>query len=275
MTSLSDAHTTAARHWAASGSRTSGAVMAMRAKEGVEWFLKDGVTACEDITVGHATRYLTYLRQVGYSADSVVSYYGTFKRMVELSLGKGYCDRWPKPPPKPRRSPREPLTGEDLDRLIEHFRRAGYQETADLACVLRGAGLRVDIEALAPDALAYADDAGAPYGTLTVTGKGGHERTVPVVDPCARQVLGDPERLTAMRRIPYRTHLDRWNKAVKACEVVSKLATPHAVRHAYVTEAHRRSGGDLALAQELAGHASPATTARYIHHSLDRKAAAL
>lgn len=235
----------------------------------------DGVTDLSAITVGHATRYLTYLRSVGYSADSVVAYYGTFKRMVELTLGKGYCDRWPRPPPKPRRSAREPISGTDLDRLIERLRRSGYSQTADLACVLRGAGLRVDIEALSPDSLTYTEDAEGPYGVLQVTGKGGHERVVPVVDVCARQVLGDPERLEAMRRVPYRTHLDRWNKAVKLCGITSKLATPHAVRHAYVTEAHRKSGGDLVMAQELAGHASPATTARYIHQSLDRKARSL
>ena len=39
--------------------------------------------------------------------------------------------------------------------------------------------------------------------------------------------------------------------------------TPHALRHFYVTQVLRATGGDLRTTQRLARHASPATTAIY------------
>ena len=129
------------------------------------------------------------------------------------------------------------------------------------------------MEALTEAHLSYVE--GPQYGTLTMVGKGGHERTVPVVDPGARAVLGDPERLRAMGSVGYRGHLIRWSKGVRHLGITSKLATPHAVRHTYAVEAYRKSGGNLHLVQELLGHGDPKTTARYLHINLGEAAAAL
>ena len=116
---------------------------------------------------------------------------------------------------------------------------------------------------------------------VRVTGKGGRERVVPV-DPafftefsaylrderpaaCAIPecfvVLRGPTtggRLTeaGMRRV-FRTHRAR-SGAVRV--------RPHQLRHSYATEL-AAAGIDLLVLRELMGHASPETTARYVHLS--------
>jgi integrase/recombinase XerD len=51
-----------------------------------------------------------------------------------------------------------------------------------------------------------------------------------------------------------------------AAGVPARLCHPHVLRHTYGSLFMRR-GGELAKLQALMGHASPATTAIYIHHS--------
>jgi integrase/recombinase XerD len=147
------------------------------------------------------------------------------------------------------------MAEDDLLRLIAWFDREGYPETADLARLLRGTGLRVNVEALSRTALTLIE--GAEYDTLRVIGKGGHERTVPLVDPAVRELLRDPVRLKAMRGI------------------TSKLPSPHSVRHYYATRALSKSGGNLVMVQELLGHASPTVTSRYLTVNVADKARAL
>lgn len=122
---------------------------------------------------------------------------------------------------------------------------------------------------------------------LRVTGKGGRERVVPVDDAffaeCAaylRQerpagcstvecfvVLHGPTRGQAMteagmRKI-FRVHRDRSG---------ATRVRPHRLRHTYGTEL-AAAGIDLLVLRELMGHASPETTARYVHLSPEGLAA--
>lgn len=268
---LSEALTEAQTYW---GNAKSGRVQHTRAATIVRdlgWLDRE----VDTLRVPDGVRVLTWLRDEGYSSESIHAYYASFKRVIALAGYGGLIVGWPSPPPKPRKSKREPISEADIAALIGWFRTKGYGPTADLACVLWGTGLRVDREALGRDALAFTSDPAAAYDVLQVTGKGGHERVIPVVDPCARQVLGDPARMEAIRRVPYVTHLKRWNVGLVACGITSKKATPHAVRHAYITNAHKKSGGNLALAQSLAGHSDPATTARYIAVDIADMAGAL
>lgn len=124
-------------------------------------------------------------------------------------------------------------------------------------------------------------------GRVRVLGKGGRERVVPVdraffievaaylgeerpagcTTPECFVVLRGPTRGQAMteaglRKI-FRVHRDRSG---------AQRVRPHRLRHTYGTEL-AAAGIDLLVLRELMGHASPETTARYVHLSPEGLAA--
>lgn len=184
--------------------------------------------------------------------------------------------------PKPRtRRPLPRLLGhDDVDRL---FARAEEEATGDrpeavrvlaLLELLYGSGLRASELVSLPLAAVPRD---APF--LTVTGKGGQQRMVPVSNR-ARQALS---RWVALREaggsgasrhlFPSRGaqgHLTR----IRLFQLLRELAgragidparvSPHVLRHAFAT--HLLEGGaDLRVLQTLLGHADIATTQIYTH----------
>ena len=122
---------------------------------------------------------------------------------------------------------------------------------------------------------------------VRVVGKGGRERSVPVdrafFSECAAYVRNErptgcttPECFVVLRgptsgaplsedglRKVFRTHRAR-SGAIRV--------RPHRLRHTYGTE-FATAGMDLLVLRELMGHASPETTARYVHLSADTLAA--
>jgi site-specific recombinase XerD len=122
---------------------------------------------------------------------------------------------------------------------------------------------------------------------VRVAGRGGKERVVPIDDvfftQCAAYlraerpaglshtgvlvVLRGPTRGRAMTeaglRTVFRTHRARSG---------ATRVRPHRLRHTYGTEL-AAAGIDLLTLRELMGHASPETTARYVHLSSDTLAA--
>lgn len=215
-------------------------------------------------------RLLKALRERPLSPKSVQDYYSNFRRV--LTLADISTVRWPKAPTPPRRT-RDALTEDAFGAIVRWLDGRGFAETSDLCRVLAATGMRIAVEALSPDAIGHSS--GDQFDTLKVVGKGGHERLIPVMEGQAREVLRDSARLAAIRSLSYSAHLKRFKRAAKATGVTSRLATPHAVRHSYASEALRKSGGNLVLVQELLGHASPTTTARYLHVDLADKAQAV
>jgi integrase/recombinase XerC len=140
---------------------------------------------------------------------------------------------------------------------------------AALLTLLYGCGLRLG-EALGLTRRDAPDEA----GTLTVTGKGGKARMVPVLPAvadavrdylalCPHRLAADGPLFVGARGGPLNPRLVQGQMAkLKAYLGLPDGSSPHALRHSFAT--HLLAGGaDLRAIQELLGHASLSTTQRY------------
>jgi integrase/recombinase XerC len=115
---------------------------------------------------------------------------------------------------------------------------------------------------------------------VTVWGKGGRQRRVPMHDRCAEAVLrwleAGRERYAEPGSPPEAVFLNRAGRRLGPRDVRRLLdrrspvpTHPHALRHSFAT--HLLDGGaDLRVVQELLGHASLQTTQVYTHVSKER-----
>lgn len=178
------------------------------------------------------------------------------------------------PRPQARRPLPKILTHEEVGRLFTHAEQEAEGERMEavrllaLLEMLYGSGLRATELVSLPLSAVPRD---APF--LTVTGKGGVSRMVPVSNR-ARQALS---RWLEVRQgegrylFPSRgKHLSR----IRLYQLLKELAaradlapeklSPHVLRHAFAT--HLLEGGaDLRVLQTLLGHADIATTQIYTH----------
>ncbi len=143
----------------------------------------------------------------------------------------------------------------------------GLRDTAVLT-LLWGCGLRIS-EALGLSGA----DAPLPQ-VLRITGKGGKERIVPVIDP-ARTAVNDYLAACPHACTPEGPLFRAVRGGALAPRAIQKVmaqarmqlglpasATPHAMRHSFATHL-LNAGGDLRSIQELLGHASLSTTQAY------------
>jgi len=128
-------------------------------------------------------------------------------------------------------------------------------------------------------------DVDLEVGCLLVRGKGGKDRLVPL---STQAVAAIREYLPHRRSPPGEEHLlvslqghrlagTRLNKMVGHLVKGSRLGrhlSVHSFRHAFATQLIRQ-GVDLRTIQELLGHSSLNTTARYLHSDLRTKRAAV
>ena len=139
---------------------------------------------------------------------------------------------------------------------------------AAVLTLLYGSGLRVS-EALGLDGADW-----PPRPSLTIRGKGGRERRVPVL-PVAVAAVDDYLRLcpwpgapgTALFRGARGGRLDpgvvaQAMRRLRQSLGLPETATPHALRHSFATHL-LAAGGDLRTIQKLLGHASLSTTQVY------------
>ncbi len=179
--------------------------------------------------------------------------------------------------PKIGRSLPKPLPAPSARRLTDpDLRAAEDRETwvlvrdAAVIALLYGCGLRIS-EALS---ILRKD---APVGdrdTVTVNGKGGKTRMVPVI-PAVQEAVADYVKMCPYVLAPNEP-LFRGAKGGPLSPRIIQLAmerlrgalglpdtaTPHALRHSFATHLLAR-GGDLRAIQELLGHASLSTTQVY------------
>ncbi len=184
-------------------------------------------------------------------------------------------------PKKPHSLPKA-LTVADARDLIDPDQRAGearepwvLARDAAVLALLYGVGLRIS-EALS---IPHAD---APIGQrdrVTITGKGGKTRTVPVIEPvrraieeyvrlCPYDLSGKPLFIGAKGGPLSPRIVQLAVQRLRGGLGLPDSATPHALRHSFATHLLGR-GGDLRTIQELLGHASLSTT--QIYTAVDKK----
>lgn len=180
--------------------------------------------------------------------------------------------------PKLAKTLPKPLTVATAKRIGDVDLRAGEQREAwvlarDAAvlALLYGSGLRIS-EALS----LRRHDCPAPGSgdVLTVTGKGGKSRMVPVLEQVVRLMAGylalcphagapDGPLFLGVRGGPLSPRIVQLAMArLRGALGLADSATPHALRHSFATHLLAR-GGDLRAIQELLGHASLSTTQIY------------
>jgi integrase/recombinase XerC len=156
-----------------------------------------------------------------------------------------------------------------------------HARDAAVLALLYGGGLRIS-EALG---LRRGDFAGSARDVITVTGKGGKQRMVPVLPQvqdlvadylalCPHEFGDDGPLFVGAKGGPLSPRIVQLAMArLRGALGLPETATPHALRHSFATHLLAR-GGDLRSIQELLGHASLATTQIYTEVDAERLIAA-
>lgn len=220
--------------------------------------------------------HLAERRQDGLSNASAARELSALKSFLDFAREQAGIDEETAPRlrgPRLKKGLPRPVTPDDavgLADIVAEQARSGWIGARDRAVLLLlyGAGLRI-AEALS---LRFAD---APLGDrLTVTGKGGKERVVPIL-PLVRDAVAEYLGLQPFAARP-EDALFRGvkggplsqgmvQKAVAQARIALGLpatATPHALRHSFATHL-LGAGADLRSLQELLGHASLGSTQIY------------
>lgn len=178
--------------------------------------------------------------------------------------------------PKIGRTLPKPLSVAAARRVTETELRAGegrepwiLARDAAVLALLYGSGLRIS-EALG----LKRGDFPPPGDVITVTGKGGKRRMVPVLRQvtqmiaeylrlCPYDASADGPLFLGAKGGPLSARVVQLAMArLRGALGLPETATPHALRHSFATHLLAR-GGDLRAIQELLGHASLATTQMY------------
>jgi site-specific recombinase XerD len=250
------------------------------------WAERLGVTGPEGVERRMLRRYLAYMatrgqarRTIARRASALRRYFGWLRRTGALAADPTTGLSAPK---GDGRLPRV-LRPDELRTMLDEAPAAvagdpdGPQRRRDDAVleVLYGCGLRI-AELTALDA----GDVDLTGRRLTVWGKGGKQRVVPLGEPAADALarwLSDGRDALVTEATPDgAVFLNARGKRLTprdARRIVDRRSAapthPHALRHTYAT--HLLDGGaDLRVVQELLGHADLATTQRYTHVSKER-----
>ena len=216
-------------------------------------------------TVDTAHRVLEALQEQGLAAKSVKTYYNAWRHYCG-TMGVATHD-WPKAPNPPRKV-RPMLTRNqalNVIKMVESGERLQGKHKADALRLGLHAGLRLFKEAVRPDGwiwLEHNDDAG--YSIMLVSGKGGHEREVIVLDPETRAIEGPPpiNGKTAARAFETAVAKVTDNPYVRR----GNLPTPHSLRHIYAGHLYDGNKDIIATRNQL-GHTNVATTEHYLEHT--------
>ena len=194
-----------------------------------------------------------------------------YRHLERANLANSTAVQAVRGPKIPHNLPR-PLNEHDAMRVIGDAGETGRKwlaaRNAALMTLLYGTGLRIS------EALALRRGDAALGGKLTIIGKGGKERIVPVIDAVREAVTAytrccpfDVGKNGALFLSPKGAPMtpreaQRVMQQLRSRLGLSSTATPHALRHSFATHL-LQNGGDLRAVQELLGHASLSTTQKY------------
>ena len=230
----------------------------------------------------HARDYRAWLARRagrGVSAASRARGLAAIRGLLRYFARQGYVEETAvtavRAPRQPRRQPR-PISesaARDVLQMAAEPAREGAPPWVSLRdhalfLLLYAAGLRIG------EALALRRGQAAVSETLSVTGKGGNERIVPIL-PAARRAIdayleqcpftgnAADSLFLGARGGPLADGIARKRmREIRRALGLPESATPHALRHSFATHL-MAAGGDLRTIQELLGHADLSTTQRY------------
>jgi integrase/recombinase XerD len=241
--------------------------------------LQQGDIGPHAITARHVLEYLNYLRHDRQNGDSAVNrqvtilknFYRAIVAMGHLEPAANPLAHFPKMRPTPRKLPTV-LSEEEVARLLAGPPTnivLGLRDRAILV-LLYGSGIRASECATLRE-----EDVDFAEATIRVTGKGGHQRVIPVnpkvVEALARYrtVRGDvPPRSSFFR--------SRHGKAMSRGAIyervrsharrsrIAKHVSPHTLRHTFATHL-LKTGTNLVTIRDLLGHRLITSTQIYLH----------
>ena len=251
----------------------------------VEWAQRLGLAGPEGVERTTLRRYLAYLGTRGHARRTIARRASALRRYFGWLVRTGALAEDPttglSAPRGDGRLPRV-LKPEELRTLLDEPSAAtagddGPRRLRDDAVleVLYGSGLRV-AELTALDI----GDIDLPGRRLTVWGKGGKQRVVPLGEPAAdalaRWLADGRDAMVTEATPPAAVFVNARGRRLSprdARRILDRRSSvpthPHALRHTFAT--HLLDGGaDLRVVQELLGHSDLATTQRYTHVSKER-----
>lgn len=263
-------------------------------------FLRRSGKAVNEATSDDIRGYLARLVDAGLAASTTARRLSALRQFHRFLLSEGIRSDNPATvidsPRRGRPLPRT-LSTDQVDALMAAAEQAVEQAKSPalrmralrMQCLLEviyATGLRVsELVGLTRSALGEGD------GFLTITGKGGRERMVPV-GSAARDVMktyleaGDEAEKKARSGTRWlfpsrsrsghltRQHFGRELKALAAAAGLAPgLVSPHVMRHAFASHL-LANGADLRAVQQMLGHADISTTQIYTH-VLDERLKAL
>jgi integrase/recombinase XerD len=231
-------------------------------------------------------RYLNDLDDRGFAATSAARRLSAMRQLHQFLVSErvraddptGVVDG----PKRPARLPGV-LSEAEVERLITTAEEAGARTDLSPQARVRALRMYALIEILYATGLRVSELVSLPASALrpgvqviTVRGKGGHERIVPLTDK-ARDAAAvylaarkDPDEPWLFPSLGESGHLTRQAFArdlkdlAAAAGIATKRVSPHVLRHAFASHL-LQNGADLRVVQKLLGHADISTTQIYTH----------
>jgi len=254
-------------------------------------FLAAKRMTAEDATADAVRAFLAQLSRKGLAATSRARKLSAMRQFFRFLLAEGLRSDDPcsaVDSPKLGRPLPKLLSVAEVEKLLETAAQ-GVEQAGDGLAKRRALRIYALLETLYATGLRVSELLGLPRGVLvsddrvlTVKGKGGRERLVPLNDAAQKALLLhlaalDAEEVRGKAPSPWlfpsgsrSQHLtrQRFGQELKALALAAGIepsrVSPHVLRHAFASHLLER-GADLRTVQQLLGHADISTTQIYTH----------